>query len=109
MAYEPQFTIRPRLLTLVEVIAALRERILGAAVELSWIPALQKDSRTRNGHASTAEIWAMLAVSRQGAMDLLRPLLEAGLVEKIGKKKDRSIFPKTFMNEAEIPAIQVAD
>ncbi len=54
MAYEPQFTIRPRLLTLVEVIAALRERIQGAAVELSWIPALQKDSRTRNGHASTA-------------------------------------------------------
>ena len=40
MAYEPHFTIRPRLLTLVEVIAALRERILGAAVELSWIPAL---------------------------------------------------------------------
>jgi Fic family protein len=38
----------------VEVIAALRERILGAAVELSWIPALQKDTRTRNGHASTA-------------------------------------------------------
>jgi Fic family protein len=38
----------------VEVIAALRERILGAALERSWIPALQKDSRTRNGHASTA-------------------------------------------------------
>lgn len=54
MPYEPQFTISPRLLSLVEVIAALRERILGAAVELSWIPALQKDTRTRNGHASTA-------------------------------------------------------
>lgn len=54
MAYEPQFTISSRLLSLVEVIAALRERILGAAVELSWIPALQKDTRTRNGHASTA-------------------------------------------------------
>jgi len=52
--YEPQFTISSRLLSLVEVIAALRERILGAAVELSWIPALQKDTRTRNGHASTA-------------------------------------------------------
>jgi len=26
-------------------------------------------------------------VSRQGAMDLLRPLLEAGLVEKVGGKK----------------------
>ena len=54
MPYEPQFTISSRLLSLVEVIAALRERILGAAVELSWIPALQKDTRTRNGHASTA-------------------------------------------------------
>jgi Fic family protein len=42
------------LLSLVEAIAALRERILAATVELSWIPALQKDTRTRNGHASTA-------------------------------------------------------
>ena len=54
MAYEPQFTISPRLLSLVETIASLRERIQGAAVELSWIPALQKDTRTRNVHASTA-------------------------------------------------------
>ncbi len=54
VSYEPQFTISPRLLSLVETIAALRERIQGAAVELSWIPALQKDTRTRNGHASTA-------------------------------------------------------
>jgi Fic family protein len=38
----------------VEEIAALRERILGSSVGLSWIPALQKDTRTRNGHASTA-------------------------------------------------------
>ena len=34
-----------------------------------------------------AEIWSELKVSRQGAMDLLRPLLKAGLVEKIGGKK----------------------
>lgn len=54
MAYKLQFTITPRLLTLVETIAALRERIQGAAVELSWIPALQKDTRTRNVHASSA-------------------------------------------------------
>src|SRR5450756_2116060 len=54
MAYEPRFEISPRLLALVEVVAALRERIQGAAVELSWIPALQKDTRTRNVHASTA-------------------------------------------------------
>jgi Fic family protein len=54
VAYEPRFTISPRLLSLVEAIAALRERIQGAAVELSWIPALQKDTRTRTVHASTA-------------------------------------------------------
>jgi DNA-binding MarR family transcriptional regulator len=40
-----------------------------------------------HGGMSPAELWAALAVSRQGAMDLLRPLLEAGLVEKVGGKK----------------------
>jgi Fic family protein len=52
--YEPRFTIRPQLLALVEQVAVLRERIQGAAIELSWIPALQQDTRARNGHASTA-------------------------------------------------------
>jgi len=52
--YEPQFSITPQLLTLVEQTSALRERIQSASVELSWIPALQKDTRTRNSHASTA-------------------------------------------------------
>ncbi len=54
MTYEPQFTITPGLLSRVEEVTALRERILGASVALSWIPALQKDTRTRNVHASTA-------------------------------------------------------
>jgi Fic family protein len=54
MAYEPRFTINPRLLSLVETVAALRERIQGAAVEVLWIPALQRDTRVRNTHASTA-------------------------------------------------------
>ena len=40
-----------------------------------------------HGSMAPAELWAALGVSRQGAMDLLRPLLEAGLVEKIGGKK----------------------
>ncbi len=54
MSYQPQFSITPALLARVEQIAALRERILAATVEVSWIPALQKDTRTRNTHSSTA-------------------------------------------------------
>ncbi len=54
MSYRPQFTITPALLARVEQIAALRERILAATVQVPWIPALQKDTRTRNTHSSTA-------------------------------------------------------
>src|SRR6267142_4549246 len=54
MRYVPHFTITPALLAQVEVIAAVRERIQGAAVQVPWIPALQKDTRARNTHSSTA-------------------------------------------------------
>ncbi len=54
MSFRPSYTITPALLGLVEQIAALRERILAASVQVSWIPALQKDSRIRNAHSSTA-------------------------------------------------------
>ena len=54
MSYNPLYTITPLLLSRVEEIAALRERILAAAVEVPWVPALQKDTRVRNAHSSTA-------------------------------------------------------
>ena len=54
MGYQPAYTISPRLLSAVEQVAALRERILAAAVQVPWIPALQKDTRIRNAHSSTA-------------------------------------------------------
>jgi len=54
MGYQPSFTITPRLLGLIEKIAALRERILAATVQVSWIPILQRDTRVRNAHSSTA-------------------------------------------------------
>jgi hypothetical protein len=54
MALEPRFTISPLLLSEVEQVAVLRERIQSAVVDLPWIPALQKDTRSRNVHASTA-------------------------------------------------------
>lgn len=54
MSYAPLFTITPQLLMKVEEIAALRERVQTAGITISWIPALQKDTRSRNVHASTA-------------------------------------------------------
>lgn len=54
MGYRPRFAITPALLGRVEGVAALRERIQGAAVQVAWIPALQKDTRARNAHSSTA-------------------------------------------------------
>ena len=54
MSYQPKFAITTALLTRAEGIAALRERIQSAAVQVPWIPALQKDTRARNTHSSTA-------------------------------------------------------
>jgi cell filamentation protein, protein adenylyltransferase len=54
MSFKPVFTITAGLLAHGEQVAALRERILAAAVQVPWIPALQKDTRIRNAHSSTA-------------------------------------------------------
>ncbi len=54
MGYHPEFTIAHGLVRQLEEIAALREKILAATVQVAWIPALQKDSRVRNAHSSTA-------------------------------------------------------
>jgi len=54
MAYQPVFTITPRLLTLVETIAVLRERILSASIQVSWIPSFQREATIQTVHSSTA-------------------------------------------------------
>lgn len=36
---------------------------------------------------SPQEIWKALDISKQGAMDLLKPLIKAGIIQKIGTKK----------------------
>lgn len=74
MSYEPQFTISHRLLARVEAVAMLRQQIQGAAVELKWIPALQKDSRARNVHASTAIEGNPLTLEQVRALEEGRPL-----------------------------------
>lgn len=42
---------------------------------------------------SPKEIREALAVSRQGAIDILRPLVEAGLVKRIGTRKSGRYLP----------------
>ena len=39
------------------------------------------------GAMAPAEIWAALAISKQGAVDLMRPLMKAGLIERVGTLK----------------------
>ena len=39
------------------------------------------------GGLSPQEIWDGLGVSKQGAIDLLRPLMKAGLIKRIGTLK----------------------
>lgn len=75
MSYQPSFTITSELLSLVEQIAALRERINNASVSLPWIPTLQKDTRTLNGHASTAIEGNSLTLEQVRALEERRELV----------------------------------
>ena len=34
-----------------------------------------------------SEIWAALEISKQGALDLLKPLIKAGLIKRVGTRK----------------------
>jgi Fic family protein len=54
MAYVPDYTVTAGLVAKIEKIAALRERILAATIQVPWLPALQRDARARNTHSSTA-------------------------------------------------------
>ncbi|MCF8151606.1 MAG: Fic family protein [Burkholderiaceae bacterium] len=78
MAYVPLFTITPALLAEVEQVAVLRERIQSAVVDLAWIPALQKDTRTRNVHASTAIEGNPLTLEQVRALEEGRELATPG-------------------------------
>ncbi len=38
------------------------------------------------------ELWDALGVSKQGTLDLLRPLIKAGLVKRVGTKEQDNTF-----------------
>jgi Fic family protein len=54
MSFQPQFRVSPRLVRDLEAIAETRARLASATIQVAWIPQLQKDSRQRGAHASTA-------------------------------------------------------
>src|SRR5437879_13420546 len=77
MGYKPIYTITPLFLSRVEQVAALRERILAAAVQVPWIAALQKDTRVRNTHSSTAIEGNPLTLEQVRALEEGRSLTAA--------------------------------
>ena len=54
MPYVPKFTVTAHLVKIIEEIASFKERIVASTIQVSWMPALQKDARVRNTHGSTA-------------------------------------------------------
>ena len=102
MGYQPGFTITAPLTRRLEEIAALREKILGATIQVPWIPALQKDARVRNTHSSTAiegnpltleevrllaEGQALPAATERSRREVLNYLAGLSFVERQSRKK----------------------
>jgi len=102
MAYEPRFTVTAHLLALLEDIAAFREKILAATIQVPWIPTLQKDARIRNTHSSTAiegnpltleqvrlleEGQALPTESERARREVLNYLAGLRFIERHAKKK----------------------
>jgi len=63
-------------------VSAARERVVLRPRQEQLLKLLGK-----RGGMTPAEICGALGVSKQGAMDLLRPLLQAGLVKRVGTLK----------------------
>jgi len=74
MSFAPTFTITARLLLDLEAIAEARARIASASIQLTWMPQLQKDSRHRGAHASTAIEGNPLTLEEVRALEAGTPL-----------------------------------
>jgi len=74
MAFQPQFRVSARLLVDLETIAARRAKIDAATIQVTWRPQLQKDSRERGAHASTAIEGNPLTLAEVRALEAGTPL-----------------------------------
>jgi Fic family protein len=69
MTYVPLFKITPYLLNLTDEASALRTWIELAPLQLSWLPIMQKESRSRNAHFSTSIEGNQLSLAQVKAAD----------------------------------------
>ena len=69
MALLPQFQITASMLRDLERIAATRTQLAAAALQVTWVPQLQKDSKYRGAHASTAIEGNPLTLEEVRALD----------------------------------------
>lgn len=89
-------------MSLIEEISAYRQRIVTATIQVPWIPVLQRDSRTRTAHSSTAiegnpltleEVKALeegrsiSGVEERGKREILNQLAGLRFIEKYQGKK----------------------
>lgn len=86
MTYHPHFNITPHLIDIIEEISAYRQRILSATIQVPWIPVLQRDSRTRTTHSSTAIEGNPLTLQEVQAIE------EGRLVPEAGERAQREIL-----------------
>ena len=86
MVYIPRFHITPHLMNMIEEISATRQRILSATIQVPWIPILQKDSRIRTTHSSTAIEGNPLTLEEVRALEEGRP------VQQVGERARREIL-----------------
>jgi Fic family protein len=74
MSFQPQFSVSGRLLRDLEAISDLRAKVAAATIQVSWVPQLQKDSRDRGAHASTAIEGNPLTLEEVRALETGAPL-----------------------------------
>jgi Fic family protein len=65
-------------MNMIEEISAYRQRILSATVQVAWIPVLEKDSRVRTTHSSTAIEGNPLTLEEVRAVEEGRRVVTAG-------------------------------
>ncbi len=78
MTYDPRFHITPHLVNMIEEISAYRQRILSATIQVAWIPLLERDSRVRTTHSSTAIEGNPLTLEEVRAIEEGRSRVTAG-------------------------------